>query len=239
MFSINYCIYKKNNKSLYPVKSYVIRKRHMNEKKKQFIISNWKNYGIDFCYTQLNFSLLFFLNQKIIVEIGFGDGYLFVQKVLNNPHINFIGIEVYPLSIYSVIKYACLYKVNNLKIIFHDAVEVLMYMIPNYSVFIFQIFFPDPWFKLKHHKRRLINNNFIHLIKKKIVYKGYIHIVTDCRLYSNSISFLISQHSIFKRIFLKRFFFPLHNIFMKTKFEKKAILLNRDIFDYKYQLYFK
>ncbi|VFP81646.1 tRNA (guanosine(46)-N7)-methyltransferase TrmB [Buchnera aphidicola] len=239
MCSINYRIYKKKNKSLYTIKSYVIRKRYMNKKKKQFILLNWKNYGIDFCYTQLNFSLLFFLNQKIIVEIGFGDGYSFIQKVLNNPHINFIGIEVYPLSIYSAIKYACLYKVNNLKIIFHDAVEVLMYMIPDFSVFILQIFFPDPWFKLKHHKRRLINNNFIHLIEKKIVYKGYLHIRTDCHLYSNNIFTLMSQNSIFKRIFFKKFFFPLHNIYVQTKFEKKAILLNHDIFDYKYQLYFK
>ncbi|VFP88778.1 tRNA (guanine-N(7)-)-methyltransferase [Buchnera aphidicola (Cinara piceae)] len=239
MSSINDFICKKNNKFLHSVKSYVVRQRYMNKKKKQFILSHWKKYGIDFCYVQLNFSVLFPLKQYMIVEIGFGDGHVFVQKVLNNPHINFIGIEVYPLSIFSVIKYATLYKVNNLKIIFHDAIEVLIYMIPNHSINILQIFFPDPWFKLKHHKRRLINNNFIHLVKKKIIYTGYMHIITDCHLYSKNISILMSQNLFFKRVFFKTVIFPLCNINIKTKFEKKAILLNNNIFDYKYQLNLK
>ncbi|VAX76867.1 tRNA (guanosine(46)-N7)-methyltransferase TrmB [Buchnera aphidicola] len=230
-------IFCKNNNLSYCIllKNYSIRRRRINEKKKKCILKCWKKYGIDFNYQKLDFFLLFPLNQFVLIEIGFGNGKLFIKKALRNPHINFIGIEIHPASIFSALLYARQYHVTNIKIIFYNALDVLNYMIPDKSIGIFQIFFPDPWFKLKHHKRRLINLNFIRLIEKKLIKKGYVHIITDCNSYSQKISTLMHNFSFFKRIFLDTPMNPLLGTRDLTKFEKKGILLNNTIYDYKYQ----
>ncbi|VFP83846.1 tRNA (guanosine(46)-N7)-methyltransferase TrmB [Buchnera aphidicola] len=235
MISANDLFFNKNRNFSTSIKSYVMRKRNLKIQKIENIEIYWKIYGINFNRIQFNLLDLFPINQQCIVEIGFGDGILFIEKVLNNPHINFIGVEVYPKSILTAIRYAYAKKITNVKLIFHDIVDVLTYMIPNKTISIFQIFFPDPWFKTKHHKRRLINNHFIALILKKIIYNGFLHIMTDCLLYSKKIYNIISLFSEFRRVFFETAMFPLLTVQNDTKFKKKALLLKKNIFDYKYQ----
>ncbi|VFP85115.1 tRNA (guanine-N(7)-)-methyltransferase [Buchnera aphidicola (Cinara splendens)] len=228
---------KKNKNNLSLIKSYIIRRRCISQKKKEYVLKYWKIYGIDFnkCVF-LDYSIFFSNDQPYIIDVGFGDGKLFIEKAISNPHINFIGVEVYPRSIFSAIQYANIFQVSNIRIIFHDIVEVLFYMIPDNTINMMQIFFPDPWFKSKHHKRRLVNNFFIKLMEKKIVFGGFIHIITDCVLYSSKICYLMSQHSKFKCLLGKNTIFTLFSTYVQTKFEKRALLLNNRIFDYKYKL---
>ncbi|WP_075434162.1 tRNA (guanosine(46)-N7)-methyltransferase TrmB [Buchnera aphidicola] len=233
-------LFFKNKKIfLSSIKSYVNRRRRVGEKKKQYILKYWKTYGMSFHYSFLNMSSLFSINQQVILEIGFGNGKQFIEKALRNPHVNFIGIEVYLSGIFSAIRYANIYCVSNIKIIFYDAFEVLSYMVPDHTIDMLQIFFPDPWHKKKHHKRRLINKSFMNLLEKKIVYGGSLHIITDCKSYSDNIRTIISTNNKFKRIFCEKNISPLLGYRKKTKFEKKAMFMDHTIFDYKYQLCFQ
>ncbi|VFP78368.1 tRNA (guanine-N(7)-)-methyltransferase [Buchnera aphidicola (Cinara cuneomaculata)] len=236
IISMNNFFFKKKNDFSKSIKSYVTRRRNIKIRNIEYFLMCWNMYGINVDNVQLKLSDFFSLNQLYIIEIGFGDGQLFIEKALNNPHINFIGIEVHLKSVLTAIKYAYINNLKNVKIIFHDAVEVFIYMIPDKMINILQIFFPDPWFKTKHHKRRLINNFFIILILKKIIYKGFIHIVTDCPLYSKQIHDLFSLCSRFRRVFFETAMAPLLELQGDTKFKKKAFLLKKNIFDYKYQV---
>ncbi|VFP86239.1 tRNA (guanine-N(7)-)-methyltransferase [Buchnera aphidicola (Cinara pseudotaxifoliae)] len=243
-FVTNDKFYKNNQKNqnkkkndIFLIKSYVVRGRCIGQKKKEYILKYWKIYGIDFNKsTILDYSSFFSNDQPYVIDVGFGDGKLLVEKAMNYPHINFIGVEVYPKSIFTAIQYANIFQVSNIRIIFHDIVEVLFYMIPNRTISMIQIFFPDPWFKNKHHKRRLINDFFITLIEKKIVFNGFVHIVTDCLLYSTKIFSLMSNNSNFKFLSENNIIFPFFSMYLQTKFEKRARLLNNSIFDYKYKL---
>lgn len=236
MLCLNNFFLNQKTSSSSSIKSYVIRRRKISEQKKTNILKIWKIYGINFNHVPLNFSLLFFKMQPVVIEIGFGDGQLFIKKVLKNPHVNFIGIEVYPNSVFAALLYADVYKISNLKIIFYDAVDVLIHMIPNHTISIFQIFFPDPWSKSRHHKRRLIKVNLIKLIKKKMIYQGFLHVVTDCPSYARSISSIMERYqTTFKRFFSAARMFPLLNYRDLTKFEKKSLIVKNSIFDYQYQ----
>ncbi|VFP81268.1 tRNA (guanine-N(7)-)-methyltransferase [Buchnera aphidicola (Cinara kochiana kochiana)] len=239
IISTNDLFCKKNITCATSIKSYVTRQRNVKIQKIEHITICWKIYGINFNSVQLNFLDLFPIKQPIIIEIGFGDGKLFIEKAINNPHVNFIGIEVYLKGVLTAIQYAYINNITNIKLICYDAVEILKYMIPNRAVNIFQIFFPDPWFKTKHRKRRLINDCFIDLILNKIINKGFLHIITDCPLYSKQIYNTISLYSSFKRIFSGTVMFPLVKIQKDTKFKKKALFLKKNIFDYKYQFNLK
>ena len=119
----------------------------------------------------------------MIVEIGFGNGESLLQQAINQPQYNFIGIEVHGPGVGHLIHEAQSRDVHNIKVIRHDAVEVLEQQIPDNSIKQLQLFFPDPWHKKKHNKRRLINPEFTEKLVSKLVPGGYIYAVTDWKDY--------------------------------------------------------
>lgn len=124
------------------------------------------------------------VNRDLIIEIGFGMGDATFQIALENPDKDYIGIEVYKPGIGKLLDRIEQNGIKNLRVIEHDAVEVLKYMIADESVAGFHIFFPDPWPKKKHHKRRIIQSQFVSLLKDKIKEGGYIYAVTDWENYA-------------------------------------------------------
>nr|WP_049769267.1 tRNA (guanosine(46)-N7)-methyltransferase TrmB [Buchnera aphidicola] len=169
----------------YKTKSYVLRYRKTNFLNSSNIIQKlWAQFGITYTNNYISLQDIFENNKPIIVDIGFGSREYFVKKAEYYPNINFLGIEVYFPGILSNIKYANLYNINNIKIINYDAIDVFLYMIPNKILTMVQIFFPDPWPKRKHHKRRIITDVFIKLLSKKLMTNGIIYIKTDCLSYA-------------------------------------------------------
>ncbi|BGI51602.1 MAG: hypothetical protein BucCj_3580 [Buchnera aphidicola (Ceratovacuna japonica)] len=167
-----------------------------------------------------------FLNflYPIVVDIGFGDGKKIFYDATQNSKVNFLGIEVYIKGILYCIKKCNSNNIKNLKIIYFDGLKIFKYMLSNNSIFKVQIFFPDPWKKRKHNKRRLINLMFLSLIRLKLIKNGVLHIMTDCELYYKNI---IKNIKIIKR-FEEFFFIENKNknfkkkINMCTKYENKA-----------------
>ena len=137
-------------------------------------------------------------NYPIVLDIGFGDAQSFKQDVLNNKKFCFIGIEPYKKGFAKAVEFYEIEKPKNLFLYNGDAREFLEAI--NYEVSFIRIHFPDPWPKKKHIKRRLISQNFLDLLNKKISETGKIEIITDSKIYQDHIEDVLHKQKIFKQI---------------------------------------
>ena len=165
-----------------PVRSYILRQGRLTKYQESGIKKFAPKYTIPFQKMPLNFDQVFHKKNKIILEIGFGMGDTTFKMAQEMPDSNFLAVEVHSPGVGSLLNKINLSQLENLKIIQHDAIEVMNEMIPNKSLDGIHIFFPDPWPKKKHHKRRLLKNSFLKLMEIKLSQSGYIHI---CLLYTS------------------------------------------------------
>jgi len=218
------------SKSLRTIRSFVRRSGRITVAQKKAWDKYWAVYGINPEAGPLDLSTLFQNNnQRFILEIGFGNGENLVDCAKKDPNSNFIGIEVYPSGIGQCLINANKYDLKNLRLLCNDAVDVLNKQIANESLDVINIFFPDPWPKKRHHKRRLISEDFIVLIKSKLRQNGLVHICTDWADYGRDISALFESMKEFKP--LEKFPKRLH-----TKFEKKGLASGHSIYEFAFQL---
>ena len=221
----------KNSSTNRPVRSFVRRKGRITSSQKSALKNLLPKYGAVYSSDmgQLSSSLLGNPEFPLVVDIGFGDGELLVATAEDHAESNFIGIEVYDAGIGHCLKLIAQRKVNNLKLISGDAVEVMKFGIPDNSINQINLFFPDPWPKKRHHKRRIINNEFILLMSKKLAENGIVNISTDWEDYADQIGDLFSKRGEFlEKLSTAR------NV--STKFEERGISLGHDIFNFCYKL---
>ena len=218
------------SKSLRTIRSFVRRSGRITVAQKKAWDKYWAVYGINPEAGPLDLSTLFQNNnQRFILEIGFGNGENLVDCAKKDPNSNFIGIEVYPSGIGQCLINVNKYDLKNLRLLCNDAVDVFNKQIANESLDVINIFFPDPWPKKRHHKRRLISEDFIVLIKSKLRQNGLVHICTDWADYGRDISALFESMKEFKP--LEKFPKRLH-----TKFEKKGLASGHSIYEFAFQL---
>ena len=167
------------------IKSFVRGRGHLTPSQAQAIETSYSTWGIDFePNTPLNHLKTFGRNAPTWLEIGFGMGETTIQIAHNHPDVNYIAVEVYPAGIGSLLKQIKQHNINNIRIVWHDAMEVIQHMIADQSLDQIMIFFPDPWRKKKHHKRRLIRPEFIRQLSQKIKPAGRLHCATDWQNYA-------------------------------------------------------
>lgn len=186
------------NRNQHPIKSYVIRQSRMSPLQKRALDELSDKYGIPFQEKPYNFQDSFPRQNPVIAEIGFGMGAATVELAQNRNQFNYLGIEVHPPGVgklLSEIERLCL---DNVLIIRHDAVEVLEKMVLPGTFTGVHIFFPDPWPKKKHHKRRLIRPDFITLLSSRLMDSGYLYIVTDWADYSDHIRAVMKDVPAFR-----------------------------------------
>ena len=167
------------------IKSFVLR----GQKLKDFQIKALKEHFYDYAivYNQnepMDFEAIFGNKNPVIIEIGFGMGESTLKIAKANPDKNYIGIEVFLYGFSKLLANASKENVTNLKLMRFDAVQVLQDMVPDNSVDGFHVFFPDPWPKKRHHKKRLIQVPFATLLASKLKKGGYIYCVTDWEEYA-------------------------------------------------------
>ncbi len=215
------------------IKSYVKRNGRLTATQKEYLknINNNKNYT-KISVKKINFQNLFNNTNQCILDIGFGDGMLLINIANKYPNINFIGIEVYEQGIVNILKQIDKYKLSNLRIINNDAILVLQDFIKNKTLYGVSLFFPDPWPKKKHNKRRIINNDFLNLISKKIIKKGFIKIVTDWTNYADNIISLFNNNNKYLKI-SDIYIYKERDL---TKFEKKGMSCDHKITNLCYEL---
>ena len=171
---------------LRPIRSYVLRQGRMSPAQTRAYESLGPRFIVPFRVNiALDYEILFGRDAPTIVEIGFGMGESTAAIAAMFPENNFIGIEVHRPGVGALLKLIDEQDLANLQVIQHDAVEVLRHMIPDQSLAGFHVFFPDPWPKKRHHKRRLIQPELVKLLVQKLAAGSYVHLATDWQEYAH------------------------------------------------------
>ncbi len=166
------------------VKSFVKREGRLTKAQAKAIDDNWTKLGLCIDDGLLNLESVFSRPNKKVVEIGFGMGKSLVAMAVDQPDVDFIGIEVHKPGIGACLALAEEHKIENIRVFEHDAVEVLDKCISDNSLDRVQLFFPDPWHKKRHHKRRIVQKSFALKIKDKLKLGGQFHMATDWEPYA-------------------------------------------------------
>jgi tRNA (guanine-N7-)-methyltransferase len=160
------------------IKSFRLRGKRMTRAQNAALIRSWDRFGIEFG-TTVDTKALFPNAKEVIIEIGFGMGDATAEIAKAHPDNGYIAIEVHPPGIGKLLSLIEEHELTNVYIIEGDAIEILQTMFADHSINGFHLFFPDPWPKLKHNKRRIVNAEFLALIHQKLINGGYINIATD------------------------------------------------------------
>ena len=214
------------------IKSYVLRASRMSKGQREAIDKYFVRYSIPYIESEIDFDD-YFNKKQIFIEIGFGMGDATAEIAFDNPEKSYLGIEVHKPGIGKLLSEINRMKLKNIRIIDHDAVEVLEKMIPDSSVSGFHIFFPDPWPKKKHRKRRIFNENFLEILVSKLQIDGYIYTSTDWDDYADQMEMVLTGNIRVANASLEGNIRPFTR--PVTSFEKKGIKKNHRISEF----YFK
>ena len=209
------------------IKTFVLRASRMTDSQKRDYETLSTRWCIPFEKKPLNFADIFNNSNPVVVEIGFGMGAATAIIAEQNPNINYLGLEVHTPGVGRLLGNIRDKNLQNLLIVEHDAMEVLEYMIPDNSVSGFHVFFPDPWPKKKHHKRRLMQRPRTNLLSQKLYEGGYIYMATDWEPYAE---FALEELSLTENLKNKYDGYAPHQSWRpETKFEHKGLLAERKI----------
>lgn len=167
------------------IRSFVLRQGRMSEAQNRYLAEMMPQVGIPYRAGPLDLAAPFGRAAPTVVEIGFGMGVATAAIAAARPDENFIGIEVHAPGVGSLCKLIAEAGPANLRIVQHDAVEVLRDMVPDASLAGVHVYFPDPWPKKRHHKRRIIQPDFVALVAGKLATGGYVHCATDWEEYAH------------------------------------------------------
>lgn len=179
------------------VRSYSIRGSRITVAQRQAKTALQKVHGIEFKQEIIDLKAIFPKADKVIMEIGFGMGEATAIIAKNHPDNAYIAVDVHPPGIGKLLSRIDEDKLSNVKVIEDDVHVVLEHMFADQSLDGIHLFFPDPWPKKKHHKRRIVNESFLRLIHPKIKKGGFIHIATDWVPYATSIQEVFSNSDLF------------------------------------------
>ncbi len=180
-----------------PIRSYVRRAGRLTSSQQRALDELWPEYGIEFAPQLLNFDSIFKRAAPRVFEIGFGNGESLVQLAIDDPASDFLGVDVHDPGIGHCLIAAHDARVTNLRLISHDAVDVLEMQIPSDSLSRINLYFPDPWPKKRHHKRRIIQPEFLKLCASRLESNGSLHIATDWANYAEHIDEVLGDFSGF------------------------------------------
>jgi tRNA (guanine-N7-)-methyltransferase len=218
-------------KYLRKIQSFVRRSGRISKAQSIGLNELWHDYGVDLNEKKLDFNKLFLSKNNVTLEVGFGNGDSLLEMAIDQPNQNFLGVEVYEAGVGRLINEANKNKLSNLKIIKDDAVEVLTNNILDNSISHFQLFFPDPWHKKKHHKRRIVQISFLDLLSNKLKKDCIVHIATDWESYAEHIMELLESHSHFKNCAGDHMYSLRPKNRPLTKFENRGQKLGHGVWD--------
>ena len=152
----------------------------------------WPRYGLEYSKAVLNLDQVFGRAAPRVLEIGFGNGETLLREAAENPESDYIGVEVHEPGIGHCLINASRAKLTNLRVIRHDAIEVLEHQVEDEALSRVILLFPDPWPKKRHHKRRIVQAEFLHLVATKLAVGGTMFIATDWENYADYIDDLVA-----------------------------------------------
>jgi tRNA (guanine-N7-)-methyltransferase len=173
-----------NPETKWPIKSFVRRKGRLTTAQKNALAEYWPLYGLDYEMSGERISSVTRQFKTVILEIGFGNGDALINMASNNPDTFYIGVEVHVPGVGSCLNNIAVNELANVRLISHDAIEVMQHMVPAQSLDKILLFFPDPWHKRRHNKRRIVNQKFRDLAFTLLKPGGCLHFATDWQHYA-------------------------------------------------------
>ncbi|MCU7939214.1 MAG: tRNA (guanosine(46)-N7)-methyltransferase TrmB [gamma proteobacterium symbiont of Bathyaustriella thionipta] len=222
-----------DNKVEHPraIKSFVVRSGRMTPGQEKAYDEQWVHYGIDANGQMLDFEQLFTRQAPVILEIGFGMGDSLLEIAARHPENNYLGIEVHKPGVGRVLANISEQSLTNLKVMKFDAVEVLSKQIQDNSLSAVYLFFPDPWHKTRHQKRRIVQDDFIQLIRKKLMPHGQFHMATDWEHYARQMLRSMKTAPGFTNCADDGEYIPRPEHRPVTKFERRGERLGHGVWD--------
>ncbi len=223
--------FDENGRPLRRIRSFVRRQGRLTKGQQLALDQYWPDIGVEFQQEPLDLTRLFGREAPVVLEIGFGMGASLVTMEQNNPQQNFLGIEVYAPGVGACLASAKEAEVENLRVMCHDAVEVLEKMIPDNSLRMVQLFFPDPWHKTRHNKRRIVQVPFAALVMRKLKLGGVFHMATDWEAYAEHMLEVMSSIDGYQNQSETQNYVPRPETRPLTKFELRGQRLGHSVWD--------
>ncbi|MES9942749.1 MAG: tRNA (guanosine(46)-N7)-methyltransferase TrmB [Candidatus Thiodiazotropha sp. 6PLUC2] len=214
-----------------PIRSYVLRQGRMTEGQQRAYEDLWPKYGLELDNDPLDLPNLFNQTQPVTLEIGFGNGETLSQLAETQPEQNFLGVEVHGPGVGHLMIRLAERELTNVRILKTDAMELLRHHIKPASLSRILLYFPDPWHKRKHNKRRIVQEEFSELAFRTLAAGGILHMATDWEDYAKQMMSVLSSHKGFLNKAGDGQFSPRPATRPLTKFERRGERLGHGVWD--------
>jgi tRNA (guanine-N7-)-methyltransferase len=217
------------------IRSYVVRAGRMTDGQRNAFENSWSTYGLKLADGAIDTDTVFGRSGPKVLEIGFGMGDSLLQMAVAEPSTDFIGIEVHPPGVGTIMNIAQSEGISNLRVYLADANDVLEECFPPQSIDRLQLYFPDPWHKKKHNKRRIVQPQFVQLVREKLRPGGVLHMATDWQHYAEQMLETLDEAEGFENIAGIGQYSPRPDYRPMTKFEKRGERLGHGVWDLIYK----
>jgi tRNA (guanine-N7-)-methyltransferase len=212
-----------------PIRSYVLRQGRFSPGQQRAYAELLPRFGIAYAPQPIDFASAFGRRAPVVAEIGFGMGETTARIAAGNPRNDYLAIEVHSPGVGSLLKQIGEAGLENVRIVQHDAVEVMRDMVPAGSLTAIHVFFPDPWPKKRHHKRRLVQPPFTELAAARLEPGGVLHVATDWQEYAEHVLAVLSATPGLRNT--AEGFAPRPSSRPETKFERRGLKLGHGVWD--------
>lgn len=212
------------------IRSFVLRQGRLTAAQQWALDTQWETFCLDH-NQHYDLAGVFGRNAPLVVEIGFGNGEGLAAMAASKPEWNFIGIEVHRPGVGHLLMLAARQGLYNVRVFCHDAVEILEQQIPDHCLAAVHLFFPDPWPKRKHHKRRIVTTAFVDLVARKLAGGGRFHAATDWKPYAEWMLVELRKEPRLQNINSEGGYCPRPAERPMTKFEQRGIKLGHKVWD--------
>lgn len=217
------------------IRSFVIRGGRITEAQEKAFERYWPDYGLQLRDGLIHFEQVFGNNKPVVLEIGYGMGDSLLSMAQQEADKNFIGIEVHPPGVGRLVNEAGKLGLPNIKTYCADAMDVLANCISDKSLARVQLYFPDPWHKKRHHKRRILQAAFAEQIAGKLVDGGLFHLCTDWTPYAEHMLEVLSKTTCLNNLSFDKTYVEKPSWRPCTKFERRGQSLGHDVHDLLFQ----
>jgi len=219
------------HKPLRQIRSYVRREGRMTPAQRRAIENLWPRFGLAGGGSRFDLGAVFGRCAPLILEIGFGNGESLCAMAAAHPQHDYLGVEIHRPGVGRLLIDLAAADIPNVRVICDDAREVLTCQIPDESLCGTHLYFPDPWPKSRHHKRRLVQADFVDLVRRKLVVGGYLHMATDWEHYACQMMAVMTQAPGFENSAGSGCYAPRPDYRPLTKFERRGQRLGHGVWD--------
>jgi len=213
------------------IRSYVVRAGRMTEAQRKAFEVSWPVYGLKLADGAINTDVIFGRTGQKVLEIGFGMGTSLIEMAVASPNTDFIGVEVHPPGVGTLMNSARIEDLSNLRVYLADANDVLEECFATQSIDRLQLYFPDPWHKKKHNKRRIVKSTFVQQVRAKLRSGGILHMATDWQHYAEQMMETLSEAEGFENCAGAGQYSERPSYRPITKFEKRGEKLGHGVWD--------